>query len=91
MNPLKSDNVVARILQAYAYLNTAAGAVLALQLNKELGAMVAWFILRLFWLPAFLSSHWAKSLICCKTSRRTQVKKWKFPTNFLTFKEISYE
>ena len=44
MNPLKSDNVVARILQAYAYLNTAAGAVLALQLNKELGAMVAWFI-----------------------------------------------
>lgn len=44
MNPLKSDNVIARILQVYAYLNAAAGAVLALQLNKELGAIVAWFI-----------------------------------------------
>ena len=44
MNPLKFDNVIARILQVYAYLNAAAGAVLALQLNKELGAIVAWFI-----------------------------------------------
>ena len=44
MNPLKSNNIVAKILQVYAYLNAAAGLILALLLNKELGAVVAWFI-----------------------------------------------
>lgn len=44
MNPLKSNNIVAKILQVYAYLNAAAGLILALLLNKELGVVVAWFI-----------------------------------------------
>ena len=44
MNPLKSNNIVAKILQVYAYLNAAAGLILALLLNKELGAVVAWVI-----------------------------------------------
>ena len=44
MNPLKSNNIVAKILQVYAYVNAAAGLILALLLNKELGAVVAWFI-----------------------------------------------
>ena len=39
MNPLKSNNVVAKILQVYAYLNTAAGLVVALLLGKELGKL----------------------------------------------------
>lgn len=39
MNPLKSKNVVAKILQVYAYLNTAAGVIVALLLGKELGKL----------------------------------------------------
>lgn len=39
MNPLKSNNIVARILQVYAYLNTAAGVIAALLLGKELGEL----------------------------------------------------
>lgn len=39
MNPLKSKNVVAKILQVYAYLNTAAGVIVALLLGKELGEL----------------------------------------------------
>lgn len=39
MNPLKSNNIVARILQVYAYLNTAAGVIVALLLDKELGKL----------------------------------------------------
>lgn len=39
MNPLKSNNIVARILQVYAYLNTAAGVIVALLLGKELGEL----------------------------------------------------
>lgn len=36
MNPFKSNNIVAKVLQVYAYLNAAAGFVLTLLLNKEL-------------------------------------------------------
>lgn len=36
MNPFKSNNIVAKVLQVYAYLNAAAGLVLTLMLNKEL-------------------------------------------------------
>lgn len=39
MNPLKSNNIVARILQVYAYLNTATGVIVALLLGKELGEL----------------------------------------------------
>lgn len=39
MNPLKSHNIVAKILQVYAYLNTAAGVIVALLLGKELGEL----------------------------------------------------
>ena len=39
MNPLKSNNIVAKILQVYAYLNTAAGVIVALLLGKELGKL----------------------------------------------------
>lgn len=39
MNPLKSNNIVAKTLQVYAYLNTAAGVIAALLLGKELGEL----------------------------------------------------
>ena len=39
MNPLKSNDIVARILQVYAYLNTAAGVIVALLLGQELGEL----------------------------------------------------
>lgn len=47
MNPLKSHNIVAKILQVYAYVNAAAGIVLILLLNKELklGAVAVSIIL----------------------------------------------
>ena len=41
MNPLKSNNIVAKILQVYAYVNGAVGIILALLLVEELGALVA--------------------------------------------------
>lgn len=44
MNPFKSNNIVAVVLQVYAYLNAGIGLILALQLNEELGAVVAWII-----------------------------------------------
>ena len=47
MNPLKSHNIVAKVLQVYAYVNGAAGIVLILLLNKELrlGAVAVSIIL----------------------------------------------
>ena len=57
MNPLKSKNVVAKILQVYAYLNTAAGLVVALQLNKklgELGTVVAIYLFAAVLVASFL-------------------------------------
>lgn len=47
MNPLKSHNIVAKILQVYAYVNGAAGIVLTLLFNKELelGAVAVSIIL----------------------------------------------
>ena len=47
MNPFKSNNIVAKVLQVYAYLNAAAGFVLTLLLNKELdlGAVAVSIIL----------------------------------------------
>lgn len=47
MNPFKSNNIVAKVLQVYAYLNAAAGFVLALLLNEELdlGAVAVSIIL----------------------------------------------
>lgn len=41
MNPLKSNNIVAKILQVYAYVNGAVGIILALLLVEDLGALVA--------------------------------------------------
>ena len=35
MNPLKSQNIVAKVLQVYAYLNTVAGFILALAFAEE--------------------------------------------------------
>lgn len=57
MNPLKSNNIVARILQVYAYLNTAAGVIVALQLNKklgELGTVVAVYLFAAVLVASFL-------------------------------------
>ena len=47
MNPFKSNNIVAKVLQVYAYLYAAAGFVLTLLLNKELdlGAVAVSIIL----------------------------------------------
>ena len=41
MNPLKSHNIVAKILQVYAYVNGVAGIILALLLIEDWGALVA--------------------------------------------------
>lgn len=41
MNPLKSHNIVAKILQVYAYVNGAAGMILTLSLVEDWGAVVA--------------------------------------------------
>ena len=41
MNPLKSHNIVAKILQVYAYINAAAGMILTLSLVEDWGAVVA--------------------------------------------------
>lgn len=41
MNPLKSHNIVAKILQVYAYANAAAGMILTLSLVEDWGAVVA--------------------------------------------------
>lgn len=41
MNPLKSENIVAKILQVYAYLNAIAGVILAIFAIGELGGIVA--------------------------------------------------
>lgn len=44
MNPLKSHNIVAKILQVYAYVNAAAGMILSLSLValvEDWGAVVA--------------------------------------------------
>lgn len=54
MNPFKSNNIVAKVLQVYAYLNAAAGIILAILLIKEWGAMVAAFIFALVLVINFL-------------------------------------
>ena len=41
MNPLKSHNIVAKILQVYAYVNGAVEMILTLTLVEEWGAVVA--------------------------------------------------
>ena len=45
MNPLKSYNVVARIIQVYAYLNAIGGAISALSIKDDVGGIIAflWF------------------------------------------------
>lgn len=45
MNPLKSENTVAAILQVYAYLNAIAGAISALSIKDTVGGTIAflWF------------------------------------------------
>ncbi len=53
MNPLKSNNIVAKILQVYAYVNAASGLLLALALNKELGALLAWIMFALTLVASF--------------------------------------
>lgn len=53
MNPLKSNNIVAKILQVYAYVNGAAGIILALLLSKELGAVVAIVLFSLVLVASF--------------------------------------
>ena len=54
MNPMKSNNIVAKILQVYAYVNAASGLILALALNKELGAVLAWIMFALVLVASFL-------------------------------------
>lgn len=41
MNPLKSNNIVAKILQVYAYINAIAGVILAIFAASELNVLVA--------------------------------------------------
>lgn len=41
MNPLKSQNTVAKIIQVYAYLNAIAGAILSLIVAVEFSGIVA--------------------------------------------------
>ena len=41
MNPLKSHNIVAKVLQVYAYVNAAAGMILTLSLVAVWGAVAA--------------------------------------------------
>lgn len=53
MNPMKSNNIVAKILQVYAYVNAASGLILALALNKELGAVLAWIMFALVLVASF--------------------------------------
>lgn len=53
MNPLKSNNIVAKILQVYAYVNAVSGLLLALALNKELGALLAWIMFALTLVASF--------------------------------------
>lgn len=53
MNPMKSNNIVAKILQVYAYVNAASGLLLALALNKELGALLAWIMFALTLVASF--------------------------------------
>lgn len=53
MNPMKSNNIVAKILQVYAYVNAASGLILALALNKELGALLAWIMFALTLVASF--------------------------------------
>lgn len=45
MNPFKSNNIVAKIIQVYAYINAIAGAVLASILSDDVGGTIAflWF------------------------------------------------
>ena len=54
MNPLKSNNIVARILQVYAYVNGAAGIILSLLLIKKWGAVVATIFFALVLVVNFL-------------------------------------
>ena len=54
MNPMKSNNIVAKILQVYAYVNAASGLILALALNEELGAVLAWIMFALVLVASFL-------------------------------------
>lgn len=53
MNPMKSNNIVAKILQVYAYVNAASGLILALTLNEELSAVVAWIMFALTLVASF--------------------------------------
>lgn len=41
MNPLKSKNIVAKILQVYAYLNAVAGIIIAIFIANEFDGAVA--------------------------------------------------
>ena len=54
MNPLKSNNIVAKILQVYAYVNGAAGIILSLLLIKKWGAVVATIFFALVLVVNFL-------------------------------------
>ena len=54
MNPLKSHNIVAKILQVYAYVNGAAGIILALLLIKDWGAVLAAIFFAMVFVVNFL-------------------------------------
>ena len=54
MNPLKSDNIVARILQVYAYLNVLGGLVLAFQIGDATTGAVGWGFFSLVLVVSFL-------------------------------------
>mgnify|MGYP000096879077 CR=1 FL=1 len=53
MNPLKSNNIVAKILQVYAYVNAFFGMILATALKHELGALLAWIMFALTLVASF--------------------------------------
>ena len=54
MNPLKSHNIVAKVLQVYAYVNGAAGIILALLLIKDWGAVLAAIFFAMVFVVNFL-------------------------------------
>ena len=89
MNPLKSHNIVAKILQVYAYVNGAVEMILTLSLVEDWGAVVAAIFFASSLVVNFLIFAWAKSLTCCKPLKRTQMGRRQSWTSCLTFKETS--
>lgn len=54
MNPLNAKNLVAKIIQVYACLNAAAGAILALTYAEDVGGIIAFLIFAMILVVSFL-------------------------------------